>query len=327
MINADYKELPIVFFGTPAFAATILEDLLNHDFTVIGVVTAPDKPAGRGRKLIPPDVKITAEKAGIPVLQPTNLKDPDFLGALREWNPELQVVVAFRMLPEAVWALPRHGTFNLHASLLPQYRGAAPIQHVLLNGEKNTGVTTFFIDDQIDTGKIILQNKIQIDPLDDAGSLTEKLCQSGSELVRQTIKGIAEGTIIPKKQTVQEPLKMAPKIKKEDTLILWHESPERIVNRVRAFSPKPGAAGFVKKPDGKILQFKIFRAIPEYKTHNHLVPSWVLAEDNSIKIAVPQGFIRVMEIQIEGKKRMSAENLLRGFDLLNTQIVLKDQES
>ena len=327
MISADYKKLPIVFFGTPVFAATILEDLLNHDFSIRGVVTAPDKPAGRGRKLIPPDVKVTAEEAGIPVLQPTNLKDPDFLRALREWNPELQVVVAFRMLPEAVWALPRYGTFNLHASLLPQYRGAAPIQHVLLNGEKYTGVTTFFIDDQIDTGKILLQKEVQIDPLDDSGSLAAKLCQTGSKLVRQTIKGIADGSIIPKKQTVQEPLKMAPKIRKEDTLILWHESPERIVNRVRAFSPKPGATGFIRIPDGKILQFKIFRAIPEYKTHNQPVPSWVLEKDKSLNIAVPQGFIRVMEIQIEGKKRMSAEALLRGFNLLNTQIILKDQES
>jgi methionyl-tRNA formyltransferase len=305
----------IVFFGTPEFASGILDHMLTSGIPVQGVVTAPDKPAGRGRKPQPPPVKKYAIEKNIPVLQPDKLKDPGFLEALSGWHPELQVVVAFRMLPEVVWAPPRLGTFNLHASLLPQYRGAAPIQHVLLNGEKETGVTTFFIDHQIDTGRIIMQEKVPVSPEDNAGTLSNKLMKAGGRLVVRTIEAIVRGEARPVEQPIHEdlPLKKAPKITKEDLVIQWQRTPEEIYNHIRAFSPYPGARTFLYDKNGKPYIFKIFSATFREEEHALPVPSFVTDGKSSLEIAVPQGFLSLREVQLEGRKKMDVKDFLLGF--------------
>jgi methionyl-tRNA formyltransferase len=306
---------PIVFFGTPEFAAGILDHILVSGIPVRGVVTAPDKPAGRGRKPQPPAVKIFALEKNIPLLQPEKLKDPAFLDALSAWQPALQVVVAFRMLPEAVWAPPCLGTFNLHASLLPQYRGAAPIQHVLLNGEKETGVTTFFIDHQIDTGRIIMQEKVLIDKEDNAGTLAEKLMRTGGQLTVKTIEAILRNEVHPVEQHLPEgtSLKKAPKITKQDLTINWQRSPEEIYNHIRAFSPLPGARTLLYDKNGKPYVFKIFSATTREETHTLPVPSLISDGKTHLDIAIPDGFLSLKEIQLEGRKRMDVKDFLRGF--------------
>ncbi len=305
----------IVFFGTPAFAAGILDHILGTGIPVRGVVTAPDKPAGRGRKPQPPPVKQYAVDKGIPLLQPERLKDPLFLEALQAWKPALQVVVAFRMLPEAVWALPPLGTFNLHASLLPRYRGAAPIQHVLMNGEKETGVTTFFIDDKIDTGGIIMQKKIPVSPEDNAGTLTEKLMRAGAALVVDTIHAIIRGEVQPVRQEhlAKGPLVTAPKIRREDMEIDWRKSSSEIYNHIRAFSPHPGARTTICDKNGKSYLFKIFSARPVREEHTHTVPSFVTDGKNFLNVAVSDGYLSLEEVQLEGRKRMNVRDFLRGF--------------
>jgi methionyl-tRNA formyltransferase len=305
---------PIVFFGTPEFAAGILDHILASGIPVRGVVTAPDKPAGRGRKPQPPPVKSYALEKNIPILQPEKLKNPDFLKALSAWQPALQVVVAFRMLPEAVWAPPPLGTFNLHASLLPQYRGAAPIQHVLLNGEKETGVTTFFLDHKIDTGRIIMQEKIPVDREDNAGTLSNKLMEAGGRLVVRTIEAIVHDEVHPVEQQLPEgvPLKKAPKITKQDLMINWQRTPEEIYNHIRAFSPSPGARTLLHDKNGKPYLFKIFSAIPREETHTLPIPSFVTDGKSHLDIAVTGGFLSLKEIQLEGRKKMDVKDFLRG---------------
>ncbi len=305
----------IVFFGTPDFAARVLEYLLDEGFTVRGVVTAPDRPAGRGRRPQAPPVKEVALAHGLPVLQPERLKDPAFLEALHSWHPALQVVVAFRMLPREVWQLPPYGTFNLHASLLPQYRGAAPIQHVLLNGEKETGVTTFLIDEQIDTGKILFQEKVPILPDDDAGTLTGRLLKAGAPLVARTITALLAGEAQPVEQP-RDPgeLKKAPKITADDLWLDWSQPPAALHNRIRAFSPVPGARTRLRDRSGKELMFKIFRATPREGSHTHPVPSLVSDGKTYLDVAVPGGYLRLEEVQLEGRKKMGIKDFLRGTD-------------
>ncbi len=304
----------IVFFGTPEFAAGILDHILASGIPVRGVVTAPDKPAGRGRQPRPSPVKAYALEKQIPLLQPEKLKDPGFLEALRAWQPDLQVVVAFRMLPEAVWALPPLGTFNLHASLLPRYRGAAPIQHVLMNGEKETGVTTFFIDHKIDTGRIIMQEKVPVSFDDNAGTLSEKLMRAGAELVVSTIRAILAGEVQPVEQQhlLEGPLKTAPKITKEDLMINWQRTPEEIYNHIRALSPLPGARTLLRDKEGKELLLKIFAARPVIKEHDLPVPSFVTDGKTHLDVAVPGGFLSLRELQLEGRKKMKVQDFLRG---------------
>ncbi len=304
----------IVFFGTPDFAAGILDHMLASGIAVRGIVTAPDKPAGRGRQPRPSPVKIFAMERGIPLLQPERLKDPSFLEALCAWQPDLQVVVAFRMLPEAIWAMPPLGTFNLHASLMHQYRGAAPIQRALMNGEKETGVTTFFIDHHIDTGRIILQEKVPVAYEDNAGTLSDKLMRAGGELVVKTIRAILAGEAQPVEQEhIQEgPLKSAPKITKDDLMINWQRTPEEIYNHIRALSPLPGARTFLYDKNGKTYLFKIFAALPQQQAHDLPVPSFVTDEKTYLDIAVPGGFIALREIQLEGRKRMDIRDFLLG---------------
>ncbi|MCD6201905.1 MAG: methionyl-tRNA formyltransferase [Bacteroidales bacterium] len=309
------KAIPsIVFYGTPEFAAGILDYMLLRGIPVTGVVTAPDKPAGRGRKPKLPPVKQYAIRKGIPVVQPLTLKDPAFLEQLNTWKPGLQVVVAFRMLPEVVWNYPRLGTFNLHASLLPQYRGAAPIQWALINGETETGVTTFFINHEIDTGRIILQEKVPILPDDNAGTLTEKLMKAGARLTVTTIEKIMHGQVELIEQEVPDPalLKKAPKIKKDDLLIDWNDTPEGICNRVRAFSPYPGARTRIQASGGQTLILKIFSASPKVEKHNLPVRRIVTDGKTFLDIAVQEGFVSLKEVQLEGRKRMNIQNFLRG---------------
>ena len=235
------KKLRIVFMGTPAFAVESLNQLIASDHQVVGVITAPDRPAGRGRKLQQSAVKQFAQEATIPVLQPTNLKDDIFIADLKALEGDLFVVVAFRMLPEIVWRLPKYGTFNLHASLLPQYRGAAPINWAIIHGETETGVTTFFIDEKIDTGAVIFQEKIMIDATDTAGSLHDKLMVLGSALILRTVDAIAQGAVTTTVQPKTENLKTAYKLNNENTKIDWEASPTTIVNRIRGLNPYPGA--------------------------------------------------------------------------------------
>ena len=304
----------IVFYGTPEFASGILQYMLEKAIPVTGVVTAPDKPAGRGRKLRPSPVKLFAGEKGIPVAQPVKLKDPAFLEQLHTWRPELQVVVAFRMLPEVIWSYPRLGTFNLHASLLPQYRGAAPIQWALLNGEKETGVTTFFINHDIDTGKIIMQEKVPVSPEDNAGTLSDKLLQTGARLTVKTIRAIIKGNIILQDQQITDPamLKTAPRITKEDLIITWNETPENIYNRIRAFSPWPGARTKIQTRDGKVLILKIFSATARREPH-HYNPGHVLTDAKTyLDVAVKEGYISLREVQPESRKRMKIQDFLRG---------------
>jgi methionyl-tRNA formyltransferase len=235
------KDLRIVYMGTPEFAVPSLEILVKNGWNIVGVITAPDKPKGRGQKLIPSPVKEAAENLGLKVLQPTNLKSPEFQAELKALNADLQIVVAFRMLPESVWDMPPIGTFNLHASLLPDYRGAAPINWAIINGEKETGVTTFFLKHEIDTGSIIFQEKVAILPEDDLGSVYEKLMSKGAELVLKTVEAIAEDKVIPLPQDESKAIHHAPKIFKETGEIIWGNSAESIHNLVRGLSPYPAA--------------------------------------------------------------------------------------
>lgn len=310
----------IVFMGTPELAMYVLDELIIHDMHVIAVVTAPDKPAGRGRKLKQSPVKQFALSHGIPVLQPENLKSSAFVEELKSLKPDLQIVVAFRMLPEAVWQLSPMGTFNLHASLLPDYRGAAPINHVIINGEKKTGVTTFMIDRQIDTGKILLQEKIAIDPYETAGTLHEKIKKEGAGLVLKTIDGLMSNSIVPVEQSKlvnqESTLNLAPKIHKEDCRICWEQTAKETTNKIHGLSPYPGAFCYLYQNTDNDIVVKLFEARPEVVEHNY--PPGTLSTDNKnfIKFATPDGFVRILQIQLPGKKRMYAEELLRGYQFI-----------
>jgi methionyl-tRNA formyltransferase len=304
----------IVFMGTPGFAAGILSMLAGKGYPVKGVVTVPDKPAGRGMTARPSAVKTTASELGIPVLQPEFLKDRIFLETLRQWNAPVFVVVAFRMLPRCVWEIPSCGCFNLHASLLPQYRGAAPVNHVLMNGEQETGLTTFLIDDHMDTGAILLQEPVSIDPEDDAGLLHDKLMHAGVPLITQTIDGLYTGSLkaTPQPLVSKEDLKTAPKITRDTCRIDWMQDPVRIANLVRGLSPVPAAYATLRNGD-TIQDVKIFKAGAEWATHREKPGSIVTDGKKTLKVACGKGFVQILELQTPGKKRLKTPAFLAGF--------------
>jgi len=303
--------MKIVFMGTPQFAVTSLDALIKAGCDIVAVVTAPDKPAGRGQKLTESAVKQYAVENGIKALQPEKLKNPAFLEELKALGADLQVVVAFRMLPEVVWNMPPRGTINLHASLLPQYRGAAPINWVLINGEKESGVTTFFLRHEIDTGDILFTEKVTLTGHETAGDLHDRLMYKGAGLLVKTVKGIESGRYNehPQSQLAEGvELKHAPKIFKEDCLIDWNQPAESIYNKIRGLSPSPTAYTTLK---GKTL--KIYRAGMESKQPDILPGSFSTDHKTVLKFAAADGYVLLKEVQLEGKKQMGIEQFLRGF--------------
>ena len=308
------KDLRIVFMGTPEFAVTSLRALVEGGYNIVGVVTTPDKPAGRGRKIQQSDVKQYAVEQGLPVLQPVKLRDPEFQAELEALKPDLGIVIAFRMLPDSVWSLPRLGTFNLHASLLPQYRGAAPINWAIINGESETGVTTFLLNHQIDTGDIIGQVRCPILPSDNIGTLYDKLMNIGSGLVIETVEKIAEGNISPIVQShiPDSELKPAPKIFKEDCLIDWTMEGEQIVNFVRGLSPYPAAWSYMYKDNVEVNSAKIFSVSFEKAAHQRNEGEVCTDGRTMLKVACKDGWISLDEVQLAGKRRMAIRDLLLG---------------
>lgn len=302
------KDFRIIFMGTPEFAVPSLEILINNNYPVIAVVTAPDKPKGRGQKVATSPVKDFAVAHNIPVLQPTNLKAEDFIEALKSYQANLQIVVAFRMLPEIVWNMPVLGTFNLHASLLPQYRGAAPINWVIINGEEETGVTTFFLKHEIDTGNIIFQEKEVIEKNDTAGTLYERLMHKGAHLVLKTVQAIEKGDYPQMKQNLSENIKLAPKIFKEDCKINWDQPTHEIFNFIRGVSPYPAAWTTVQDQ-----ACKIYKVAHTDKIANFLYPGEYKTDNKSfLHFRTADGMLAVEELQLQGKKRMKVEDFLRG---------------
>lgn len=297
----------IIFMGTPEFAVPSLEALVANGCQVVAVITAPDKPQGRGQELKGSPVKECAVKHGLPVLQPTNLKSPEFIEQLRSFLADLQVVVAFRMLPEAVWNMPRLGTFNLHASLLPQYRGAAPINWAIINGEKETGVTTFFLRHEIDTGNIIFQEKETIHPQDNAGTLYERLMNIGAKLVVRTVEAIAAGSVIASAQQAAAELKSAPKIFKETCAINWHHSSAAIRDFVRGLSPYPGAWTRIHEKVYKVFAVEILQAHDESRTH-----AWVTDNKSYLYFRTADGWVALTDFQQEGRRRMTVTEFFKG---------------
>jgi methionyl-tRNA formyltransferase len=304
------EKLRIVFMGTPEFAVGILDTILKNNFEVVGVITAADKPAGRGQKIKYSAVKDYALEHQLPLLQPINLKEEVFLNDLKNLNANLQVVVAFRMLPEVVWKMPKFGTFNLHASLLPNYRGAAPINWALINGETKTGVTTFFIDDKIDTGEMILSNEIQISSHQNAGELHNQLMQLGSTTVIETLNKIQDGKVSTQKQIDSPTIKTAHKLNKDNCKIDFTKTIEEIFNLIRGLSPYPGAWCIIKDKNQE-WNVKIYEASIQLETHN-LPVGKLLSSKKELKIAVKNGFISLLNLQFPGKKRMSTSELLNG---------------
>lgn len=305
------RDLRIVFMGTPEFAVTTLKHIIEANYNVVGVITAPDRPAGRGRKLQQSAVKEFATSKNLPILQPTNLKDPEFIKELESLKPNLQVVVAFRMLPKIVWQLPKYGTFNLHASLLPQYRGAAPINWAIINGETITGASTFFIDEKIDTGAMILQKETPIKPDENVGSLHDRLMVLGAELVVETLALIKEDKVQTTIQEESETLKEAPKLTKENTRIDWSLSLDHIYNFIRGLNPYPAAWTLIKNGELE-LKAKLFDVEKLLEAHSTEIGK-IIQENNKIKIAVRDGFLLVNEIQLPGKRKMKTKELLNGY--------------
>ena len=308
-MNKDPKSIRIVFMGTPDFAVASLQALLDGGLNVVGVITAPDKPAGRGLALQQSPVKELAVANKIPLLQPLKLKDPQFLEQLAAWKPDLQVVVAFRMLPEVVWALPPMGTINLHGSLLPNYRGAAPINWALINGEKKTGVTTFLLKHEIDTGDLLLQRELEIEQTDNFVTLYNKLKVMGAKVLTETIERYVQEKITPVPQSnLEQLLKAAPKLQKETGEIDWNCAGTAINNLIRGLSPLPGAFA---KLDGKLL--KIYKATPLEEKIS--VPPGTIDTDgkNFLRFACQDGWIQIEELQLEGKKKMPITPFLQGY--------------
>ena len=313
----EKKDLRIVYMGTPDFAVESLKRLVEGGYNVVGVITMPDKPMGRHQETLQPSaVKKYAVEQGLRILQPVSLKDPEFIEELRSLQADLQIVVAFRMLPEVVWNMPPMGTFNLHASLLPQYRGAAPINWAVINGEKETGITTFFLKHEIDTGAVIQQVRIPILETDNVGDVHDKLMMLGGQLVTDTVDRILDGTVKAIPQEEMEPgaeLKPAPKIFKETCRIDWeHKNLEQLYNFVRGLSPYPAAwTELVRGESASIL--KIYTVEPEPSPHQEQ-PGTIRSDNKQIfKVACGDGYIRITELQLAGKKRMHADELLRGF--------------
>ena len=296
--------------GTPEFAVGILDTIIKNNYDVVGVITAADKPAGRGQKLKYSAVKEYALANNLMLLQPTNLKDEGFLTELKALNANLQIVVAFRMLPKVVWEMPSLGTFNLHASLLPNYRGAAPINWAIINGETKTGVTTFFIDDKIDTGAMILNSEITIDENEDAGQLHDRLMNLGSTTVIETLKVIENGNVDTTIQEENDEIKTAYKLNKENCKIDWTKSGEEINNLIRGLSPYPSAWCFLKDKNEE-LNIKIYEARPILENHSYEVGK-LISSKKEIKIAIKDGYVQLLSLQLPGKKRMQVAELLNG---------------
>lgn len=303
--------MKVVFMGTPEFAAICLEEILNSKHEVVGVITVPDKPAGRGQKLAQSAVAKLAIEKNLKLLQPEKLKNPEFLTELQSLNADCFVVVAFRMLPKEVWQIPKKGTFNLHASLLPQYRGAAPINWAIINGETETGVTTFLIDEKIDTGNILLKEKVEITTEDDAGTLHDQLAEIGKKTIIQTLNGLETNSIQPLPQENLGILKAAPKIFKEDCKINWEDSLENIHNKIRGLSPYPVAWTYFSK-DGENKFVKIYKGRFEKASNPNENLNSISFENNQIKIQLKEGNYYVQALQIEGKRRLSDRDFING---------------
>jgi methionyl-tRNA formyltransferase len=304
--------------GTPEFAVASLRKLVENNFNIVGVITSPDKPAGRGKKIRFSAVKQYAIESKLNIMQPANLKDPAFVSELKSLGADLQVVVAFRMLPEIVWAMPPKGTFNLHASLLPQYRGAAPINHAIINGETKTGLTTFFLDREIDTGKIIKQIEIDISEDDDVGSLHDRMMDIGGELIVETVSRIMDDTFRTIEQesilSATEELKPAPKIFKNDCRINWDDTCENVYNFVRGLSPYPAAHTTLENSNKDALNIKVFKTVKEIGVEN-LIPGSLLYNKDTLRIACNNGYLKIEELQLRGRKRMATVDFLRGIHL------------
>jgi len=313
----DKETLRIVYMGTPDFAVEPLKVLVESGYRVVGVVTMPDKPAGRGMKLRFSPVKEYALSQNLPVLQPEKLKDPVFLDELKAFNADLQIVVAFRMLPEVVWSMPPMGTFNLHASLLPQYRGAAPINWAVINGEKETGVTTFFLQQEIDTGDMLLQEKIGIDPDENTGSVHDRLMELGGRMVVKTVDVLLEGSVHARPQkklySDEKVLKPAPKLFKENTRIDWAANCLQLHNFIRGLAPYPAAWSELHSAEGEILNVKVFEAGYALASHNFVPGTLVTDGKKELKVAVGDGYIVLHKFQLAGRKALVTDEFLRGF--------------
>ena len=314
------EKLRIVFMGTPDFAVGILDTIYKNNYDIVGVITAPDKPAGRGQKVSMSAVKEYALEKNLRLLQPTNLKSEEFLAELKSLDANLQVVVAFRMLPEVVWKMPRLGTFNLHASLLPEYRGAAPINWAIINGEKKTGVTTFFIDDKIDTGAMILSKETTIGANESAGELHDRLMQLGSEAVIETLHLIEEGKATTTLQTENPEVKTAYKLNKDNCKIDWSQSGKTIFNLIRGLSPYPAAWTYIKDGENE-WNVKIYAASFEEKEQTNAIGS-VTTTKKEIFIATKDGVLKITSLQFPGKKRMQAHELLNGISFSENAMAL-----
>ena len=306
------SDLRIIFMGTPDFAVASLDALVKAKYNIVGVITAPDKPAGRGRKLRQSAVKEYAEQHRLNILQPSNLKNPQFLETLDNLNADLQIVVAFRMLPKVVWSMPKNGTFNLHASLLPDYRGAAPINWAIINGEKTTGLTTFFINEKIDTGAVILQKEVEISEKDTVGDLHDKLMVIGSDLVTKTVDLIENNNYHLKVQ-VSEENKPAPKLNKDNCKINWQDTLNNIYNHIRGLDPYPAAWTTLVNNDDRI-EVKIYYS-EKIKEQHHFETGTVVSNNKELKVAVKNGFLNILEIKLAGKRKMDTKSLLNGFTI------------
>jgi methionyl-tRNA formyltransferase len=304
------EKLRIVFMGTPEFAVGILDTILKNKYEVVGVITAADKPAGRGQKIKYSAVKEYALANQLPLLQPTNLKDESFLAELKAWNANLQIVVAFRMLPKVVWEMPSLGTFNLHASLLPNYRGAAPINWAIINGETKTGVTTFFIDDKIDTGAMILNAETAIGTNESAGELHDRLMELGSTTVTQTLALLESGKVVTTIQEDNAEIKTAFKLNKENCKIDWHQPASEIHNLIRGLSPYPAAWTFISDK-GEEWNVKIYQSTLVKESHSASIGQLVCTK-KELKIAVHNGYIQIESLQFPGKKKMNTAEFLNG---------------
>jgi methionyl-tRNA formyltransferase len=315
--NMNEKDLRIIYMGTPEFAVAPLENLHSKGYNIVAVVTAPDKPSGRGKKIQQSAVKTFALNNNLKLFQPEKLRDETFIREVELLNPDLQIVVAFRMMPELLWSIPKKGTFNLHASLLPDYRGAAPINWVIINGGEESGLTTFMIDADIDTGKILMQKRVPISESDDAGTLHDKLMEEGASLVLETVNNIAGGSLKPIPQDELNKkgvsLKSAPKISKNDCRINWDLEGKDVFNFIRGMSPYPGAYSYLERNEGENILFKFFDASFFREAHG-LKPGIVSTDNrNTFNVAVKDGWIGINKIQQAGKKAMPMEQFLRGF--------------
>jgi len=304
--------LRIIFMGTPDFAVATLKTLVDNDHNIVGVITAPDKPAGRGRKLNESAIKQYAIANQLNVLQPTNLKDDAFVNQLKQLNANLQIVVAFRMLPKVVWQMPQYGTFNLHASLLPNYRGAAPINWAIINGETKTGVSTFFIDEKIDTGEMILQEETPIHSDETVGELHDRLMIIGSLLVLKTVDLISNGNVVTTPQPENTAIKTAYKLNKDNCKIDWNQSLDHIYNKVRGLNPYPTAWCLLKN-NNQLLNVKVYQVEKVSELHEFPIGKIIISKEE-MKVSVNQGFIILKEIKLPGKRKMDVKSLLNGFN-------------